>query len=95
MPVLEHISSAVNATLLVGANLTATGLYSQPPRYGRYGYPPGQGNAIYLRDFAEQIKPNDTQRTTLIVAGCYVAAIALLWHLPYLNAISKCSPSYH
>lgn len=27
----------------------------------------------------ELLTPNETQRTTLIVAGCYVVAIAILW----------------
>ncbi|KAI6100483.1 peptidase M50B-like-domain-containing protein [Pisolithus croceorrhizus] len=31
--------------------------------------------------------PNDTQKVTLIVAGCYVIAIAILWHVPFLSWI--------
>lgn len=31
------------------------------------------------------LTPNATQRTTLIVAGCYIIAIAILWHVPVLN----------
>ncbi|KDQ59675.1 hypothetical protein JAAARDRAFT_33248 [Jaapia argillacea MUCL 33604] len=42
---------------------------------------------LYLRDFATQIKPNATQRTTLIVAGCYIVAIAILWHVRFLSWI--------
>ncbi|KAI0692214.1 peptidase M50B-like-domain-containing protein [Cytidiella melzeri] len=44
---------------------------------------------VYLvaRNAREQLTPNDTQRTTLIVAACYIVVIALLWHLPYLTLI--------
>ncbi|KAG5727390.1 hypothetical protein E4T56_gene11948 [Termitomyces sp. T112] len=41
----------------------------------------------YPRDFKTQITPNDTQRTTLIVAGVYILVIAILWHVPYLKLI--------
>ena len=34
---------------------------------------------LYPRDIRSQLTPNATQRTTLIVAGCYVVAIAILW----------------
>lgn len=35
---------------------------------------------LIARDtFAERITPNETQRTTLIVAGCYIVGIAILW----------------
>lgn len=34
---------------------------------------------LYNRDVASQLTPNATQRTTLIVAGCYVIIIAILW----------------
>lgn len=36
-------------------------------------------NRLYPRDVDTQLTPNATQRTTLIVAGCYIIAIALLW----------------
>ncbi|KAJ6606538.1 peptidase M50B-like-domain-containing protein [Mycena vulgaris] len=42
---------------------------------------------VYARDAASTLTPNETQRTTLIVAGCYIIAIAILWHVPYLNKI--------
>ncbi|KZV83563.1 hypothetical protein EXIGLDRAFT_728215 [Exidia glandulosa HHB12029] len=43
---------------------------------------------LVARDtFAERIRPNETQRTTLIVAGAYVVAIAILWHIPVLSWI--------
>ncbi|KAJ7445745.1 peptidase M50B-like-domain-containing protein [Mycena galericulata] len=42
---------------------------------------------IYARDAATILAPNATQRTTLIVAGCYIIVIAILWHVPYLNKI--------
>ncbi|KAH9162280.1 peptidase M50B-like-domain-containing protein [Lactarius sanguifluus] len=41
------------------------------------------------------LTPNATQRTTLIVAGCYIIIIGILWHVPYLNLISGSrSPSF-
>ncbi|KAH8114223.1 peptidase M50B-like-domain-containing protein [Phellopilus nigrolimitatus] len=42
---------------------------------------------IFPRDVRSQLTPSATQRTTLIVAGCYVIAIAILWHVPVLNWI--------
>ncbi|GLB37114.1 putative peptidase M50B-like [Lyophyllum shimeji] len=41
----------------------------------------------YARDFQTQVTPNDTQRTTLIVAGVYILVIGLLWHIPVLSWI--------
>jgi len=40
---------------------------------------------VYARDSV--LKPNETQRNTLIVAGVYILAIGILWHVPYLNRI--------
>lgn len=34
---------------------------------------------IFARDFKTQVTPNETQRNTLIVAGVYIVAIAILW----------------
>jgi len=34
---------------------------------------------ILARDFQTRIKPNETQRNTLIVAGVYVVIIFILW----------------
>jgi len=42
---------------------------------------------LHPRDFRTSVTPTPTQRTTLIVAGCYVIAIGILWHIPYLNWI--------
>ncbi|KII89323.1 hypothetical protein PLICRDRAFT_40981 [Plicaturopsis crispa FD-325 SS-3] len=42
---------------------------------------------LFARDAKSTLTPNATQRTTLIVAGCYIVAIAILWHVPYLNKI--------
>ncbi|KAG2365866.1 peptidase M50B-like-domain-containing protein [Suillus spraguei] len=42
---------------------------------------------FHTRDIATQLTPNATQRTTLIVAGCYVILIAILWHVPVLSWI--------
>ncbi|OAX41861.1 hypothetical protein K503DRAFT_848130 [Rhizopogon vinicolor AM-OR11-026] len=46
-----------------------------------------QTSTLYTRDAASQLTPNATQRTTLIVAGCYVIIIAILWHVPVLSWI--------
>lgn len=40
---------------------------------------------LLIRDFQERVTPNETQRTTLIVAGVYILVIAVLWHVPYLK----------
>ncbi|KIK03967.1 hypothetical protein K443DRAFT_676288 [Laccaria amethystina LaAM-08-1] len=45
---------------------------------------PGQ---LFIRDFQTRITPNVTQRNTLIIAGIYIIAIAILWHVPYLKEI--------
>ncbi|KAL0070504.1 hypothetical protein AAF712_002336 [Marasmius tenuissimus] len=42
---------------------------------------------LAARDFGERVTPNATQRTTLIVAGVYIIAIAILWHIPILSWI--------
>jgi len=36
-------------------------------------------------DLSTQFTPNDTQRVTLIVGGCYIVVIAILWNVPYLR----------
>lgn len=36
---------------------------------------------LFGRDVQSTLTPNATQRTTLIVAGCYVIAIAILWYV--------------
>ena len=35
--------------------------------------------AVFARSAQDSLTPNETQRNTLIVAGCYVIAIAILW----------------
>ncbi|KAI0255241.1 peptidase M50B-like-domain-containing protein [Lactifluus subvellereus] len=42
---------------------------------------------LSARSFSSAITPNATQRTTLLVAGCYILIIGILWHVPYLNFI--------
>ncbi|OCB91110.1 hypothetical protein A7U60_g1675 [Sanghuangporus baumii] len=42
---------------------------------------------LYPRDVRSRLTPTDTQRTTLIVAACYIVAIAILWHVPVLSWI--------
>ncbi|KAI0831651.1 peptidase M50B-like-domain-containing protein [Trametes gibbosa] len=48
---------------------------------------PEHNFAVFARDAKDSLTPNPTQRTTLIVAACYIIAIAILWHLPYLSVI--------
>ena len=38
-------------------------------------------NTLAARSFGSDITPNATQRTTLIVAGCYVIIIGILWYV--------------
>ncbi|KAF8471569.1 peptidase M50B-like-domain-containing protein [Russula ochroleuca] len=42
---------------------------------------------LSARSFTSSITPNATQRTTLIVAGCYILIIGILWHVPHLKLI--------
>jgi hypothetical protein len=35
---------------------------------------------LFARSFASDLTPNATQRTTLIVAGCYIIIIGILWY---------------
>ncbi|KAH9961147.1 peptidase M50B-like-domain-containing protein [Lactifluus volemus] len=42
---------------------------------------------LSARSFSSAMTPNATQRTTLLVAGCYILIIGILWHVPYLNFI--------
>jgi hypothetical protein len=42
---------------------------------------------LSARSVSSSITPNATQRTTLIIAGCYILIIGILWHVPYLNFI--------
>ncbi|KAJ7184227.1 peptidase M50B-like-domain-containing protein [Mycena filopes] len=44
----------------------------------------GVPSAVAWRDWSGAL-----ERTTLIVAGCYIIVIAILWHVPYLNKISE------
>ena len=40
------------------------------------------------RDFRSSVTPTPTQRTTLIVAGVYIIAIAILWYVLHNPMIS-------
>lgn len=42
---------------------------------------------LSARNLSSSLTPNVTQRNTLIVAGCYIIIIGILWHVPYLNFI--------
>ena len=44
-----------------------------------HGYPGDHTFAVFARDVQDSLTPNETQRNTLIVAGCYVLAILILW----------------
>ncbi|EPQ58684.1 hypothetical protein GLOTRDRAFT_137322 [Gloeophyllum trabeum ATCC 11539] len=44
-------------------------------------------NSLHARDARDTLTPTPTQRTTLIVAACYIIAIAILWHVPFLSWI--------
>ncbi|KAH9961050.1 peptidase M50B-like-domain-containing protein [Russula dissimulans] len=50
-------------------------------------YPYDHDSQVYARSLSSSLTPNATQRTTLIVAGCYILIIGILWHVPYLNFI--------
>jgi hypothetical protein len=52
-----------------------------------YPYEYDTTHELAARSFTSAITPNATQRTTLIVAGCYIIIIGILWHVPYLNLI--------
>ena len=42
--------------------------------------------ALRSRDIdTTTLTPNDTQKTTLIVGGCYIIAIAILWYVMTSN----------
>jgi len=45
------------------------------PGYGEFNGP----EHLLIRDFQERVTPNETQRTTLIVAAVYILVIAILW----------------
>ena len=50
-------------------------------------------HVVYLaaRDARSSLTPNDTQRTTLIVAACYVVAIAILWYVANQYSLEQSS----
>jgi len=50
-------------------------------------YPYDHDSQVYARSLSSSLTPNATQRTTLIVAACYILIIGILWHVPYLNFI--------
>jgi hypothetical protein len=50
-----------------------------------YPYESDPTHALSAR--SSDLTPNATQRTTLIVAGCYVIIIGILWHVPYLKLL--------
>ena len=46
-----------------------------------YPYDYDTTNGISARSFSSEITPNATQRTTLIIAGCYIIIIGILWYV--------------
>jgi hypothetical protein len=44
--------------------------------------------ALESRDIQYNLTPNETQRTTLIVGGCYIIAIAILWYVLASRSLS-------
>ena len=48
---------------------------------------------LFARSFASDITPNATQRTTLIVAGCYIIIIGILWYVLTSSACVNLSHS--
>lgn len=46
-----------------------------------------QDHFIFARDAQSRLTPTDTQKTTLIVAGCYIIAIAILWYVRALALV--------
>jgi hypothetical protein len=50
-------------------------------------YDPQELHTLVVRNAKTSLTPNPTQRTTLIVAGAYIIAIGILWHVPFLSWI--------
>jgi hypothetical protein len=46
---------------------------------------------LSARSFSSRITPNATQRTTLIVAGCYILIIGILWYALSLHLPRFCT----
>jgi hypothetical protein len=49
-----------------------------------YPYDYNDVHQLSARSFSSSITPNATQRTTLIVAGCYILVIGILWYALFL-----------
>ena len=45
-------------------------------------YPYDYDAQLSTRSLGSDLTPNATQRTTLIVAGCYIIIIGILWYVP-------------
>jgi hypothetical protein len=46
---------------------------------------------LSARSVSSSLTPNATQRTTLIVAGCYIIIIGILWYTLSLSASPFCT----
>ena len=46
---------------------------------------------LSARSLSSSLTPNATQRTTLIVAGCYIIIIGILWYALSLSASPVCT----
>ena len=42
---------------------------------------------LSARSFSSAMTPNATQRTTLLVAGCYILIIGILWYAPAIPSL--------
>ena len=52
-----------------------------------YPYDYSEAHELSARSFSSSITPNATQRTTLIVAGCYILVIGILWYALFLSVL--------
>jgi hypothetical protein len=68
-------------------DLTSVGYYAPDAASSFSSHP------VYLvaRDARDRITPNETQRVTLIVAACYIVAIAILWYVSQYILYRSCS----
>jgi len=55
-----------------------------PPALIASSYHEVSSRAVHGHSLKERLTPNETQKITLIVAGCYIVLIAILWHVPML-----------
>jgi hypothetical protein len=69
-------------TGLTGEAVSAAVVFSVPPPRPETMpalYETSDTHFIFARDAKSTLTPTPTQKVTLIVAGCYIVAIAILW----------------